>query len=343
MNTNFDIYMEHPDNISEIEEISDMEEISEINTSCYDSEDYENCENYEEKANVDDGKNNIDIQSLELNSEHTNDNCIDAIRYALEIYVNSVKTTKDVEILRWFAYYLPDYGIEIMVRSYSENSVIMGKDLIEVHKCDGPKNKYTIPSSKKVYEAELQNVKISKEWVEECVKLYANEEKTRILKNQLFFRAPNVKTKTEIIEDVFNSGMKCFESHDFSLGREKFLKCLEMLNGNKIDERLYLSHYNIACCYARENNTEFALVSLANAVSNGYSNWAHTIADKDMSTLLHIPHFVEIIKIMMTTNPIRRLIAPEVPKELNIIDVFLKKNNLEHLEKNITVSVKKKH
>lgn len=275
--------------------------------------------------NVDDSKKTIE------------DDQIEAIRYILEVYADPTNTyDTEKEIIRWFAYYIPHYGIEVMVRSYSSvmtNTLAIYKDPIEINKTNGPKNKYQMLQSGEIYEAELENVKVSKEWIDKCHKIYLHDEQLKILKNQVFFTAPNAKTKIDVAEDFFNSGIKCFEFHNFKLGRENFLKCLELLSGNTFDQHYYLAHYNIACCYARENNTSSALLSLASAVSSGYTNWAHVIIDKDMVQLLEISHFVELVKIMIKSDPVRKLSYPEIPKELNSIDIFLQKNNLEDLEK----------
>lgn len=262
--------------------------------------------------------------------DNDNDNIV-AIRYLLENSENN-------NDIKWTAYYIPNFEIEILIRSYnSKVDLSMYENSIEITKTNKPKNKYKTTISGKVYEAKLENVKINKKWAEDCLQIYENEQKIKILKNQVFFKAPDIKTKNEIIDEYFNKGMICFQSHDFKAGIENFSKCLEVLNSDNQDERHNLSYYNIACCYAKQNNIEYALVYLSNAISNGYSNWAHTITDNDMSILLNNDYFVKLIKIMMKANPIRRLQATEIPEELNSVDIFLKKNNLSYLEKRIKI------
>ncbi len=285
----------------------------------------------------------IDFDDDYCNSDHSDNNVnkcsfnscdefIDAIRYVLETHVNKNNINKNRETIRWFVYFIPELKIEIIMRSYSSNSLLIINEPFEVHACTKPKNKYQTDNFGNIYETKLENIKVNKEWALDCYNFYKEEQKLKTLRYQLFLRAPISKSSDEMAKDFFDEGMICFESHNFKRGRKKFLECLKVLKGNKLDEHYYLSCYNIACCYSRENNKQKALTWLFNSIKNGYTNWAHTITDHDMIPLIEMPYFVKLIKMMMKLSPTRKIYDADVPKELNSVDIFLKKNNLESLE-----------
>lgn len=259
------------------------------------------------------------------NEQTNNSKLISAITYVIYFPMKNDKSMKST------MYFIPDNNIEINIKNnfYYES---LGTDYINIQKTDKPKNIYKLKSNGPFYEAKLENIFVEKKWVDKCLKIYEAEQQIKNLKNEIFFGAPDHKSYFDKLEDCFNFGMKCFESQNFEMGRNYFSKCLELLNGNKSDEYYILSYYNISCCYARENNNELSLLFLSNAVMNGYTNWAHTIIDKDMEPLLENPHFIELIKLMMQKNPTRQ-VTSEIPKKINFIDIYLKKNNLCELEK----------
>lgn len=260
---------------------------------------------------------------------------VEVIRYVLEAYSSKKpKNLNNRDKFRWFTYFIPEHKLEVMVRSYGTYlSKEYNREPIEINYVESPKNRYQMEVSGSIIESPLEKVRVTKKWVNLCVDTYNLEQKIKILKNQIFFQAPIAKTKHEIAHELFNEGMKCFESHNFANGREKFMECLKILNGDTSHSCYDLCFYNIACCYSREHMKAHALVWLCKAVKNNYFNWAHTITDSDMIELLEEPDFVEIVKAMMIANPKRDFKILDIPKEFNSIDIFLKKHNLEQYEK----------
>lgn len=54
--------------------------------------------------------------------------------------------------------------------------------------------------------------------------------------------------------------------------------------------------YNLACLYARQNDTYKALSTLNQAIKNGYNNWSHIKTDKDLASISHTPYFKKLIR-----------------------------------------------
>lgn len=276
---------------------------------------------------------------INKNSDYM-DETIDAIKFftfrqiSSKIYDKEKTINKTInKIIKCAVYFIPNYNIEIHIKPefYEEFET---SDYVDIKATNKPQNVYKIKNDGDSYEAILENIKVEKKWVEKCLTTYKIQEQIKTLKNQIYFEAPDDKSNFEKTNDLFKLGMKCFESNNYELGRTYFLKCLESLNGDTTDEIYILSHYNIACCYARELNCEMSLLHLSNAVTNGYSDWAHVIIDRDMDLLLENQHFIQLIKLMMQKNPKRKIIHSDVLKEINFIDIFLKKNNLDQFEKN---------
>lgn len=308
--------------LATIPEINDQEEnndhSADDNSVAY-AEDIENP--------IEDTVTDVPVEALEIINEET----IDSIRYIVECLSNSEQDkTLQSDTIRWWAYFIPDYKIEIKVRSYGDHLSTVSRETVTITSCDEPKNSFQIDYTNNVYSTKLEKFKISKKWVEACKELWLEEQKVEELKNKLFFTAPNSKTLQDVIADTFGKGMKCFESADYNKGRTFFLECLDLLKKSTIfkGSMVNLCQYNISCCYAREKNYEIAMVYLHEAVKNGYNNWSHAIIDKDMMGLLDLEDFVLLIKEMKSINPKRQVAEIGVIKSINAIDVFLKKHNI---------------
>ena len=267
--------------------------------------------------NSDNCNSDTDYKETTDNNDDSFDH-INAIKYIIELKVDKDKNS---DMVRFLAYFIPEYKIEITIRQYQSHITLNYKGPIDVVECDKPS-----------YIFKTENTILDREWVDQCYEFYKQKQKLNDFQNKIYLRAPHEKLKDEIINDLFNEGMICFESQNFKLGRKKFSQCLTILNGDKFDERYQLSCYNIACCYSRENKEQEALSWLLNAVSSGYTNWAHTITDNDWSNFLYSSHFIKIISLMMKANPKRSIVLPMIPTELNSIDIFLKENNIQDLE-----------
>lgn len=296
------------------------------------NENTDDCTNNNSDDTSDNMSDSSDNMSVNENNDLINNNLIDAQKYIIEIYLDQTNENPEGEIVRWFAYFIPEYKIEIAVKSYNSTTSRFNSESIKINKTSEPKNTYLMSLSGAKCEAQLENVKVNKKWVDDCVILYEKTQYVKTLQYQLYLRAPIAKTRDTTIEEIFAEGMRGFESHNFKMGRKKFLECLKILNGDTFDEHYYLACYNIACCYSRERKTQKSLSWLHKAISSGYTNWEHTITDRDMEIMVNEPYFVELIKKMILANPKRSLTHSGIPEELNSVDIFLKKHNLEHLE-----------
>jgi tetratricopeptide (TPR) repeat protein len=56
--------------------------------------------------------------------------------------------------------------------------------------------------------------------------------------------------------------------------------------------------YNLACAYARNQNTKRALKNLKLAVESGFADLAHIQQDDDLETLMNTPEFADIIELL---------------------------------------------
>lgn len=265
------------------------------------------------------------------NTDDINNTKIEVIRYVVEYYTNKNN------LIRWFAYFLPNKKLEIRIRSYNEYLSTEGKMFINVTATNYPKNLFKIDSTKNIYESKLEKVYVNKNWIDKCIEYYEISQKLKDLQVDVFINSPQDKTLYDNVNEIFEKGMKCFELNDYQKGKEEFLKCINILNDAKLkgyvtnkydNSTYYLSYYNIACCYARENDNMNAIEWLKKSFENGYTNWSHAISDKDMRILLEEKEFIKLIKEMKKNNPTRDVTSQGVIKTINIIDIFLKKNKI---------------
>lgn len=260
---------------------------------------------------------------------------IEAVRYVIEYYI---KIKNKDSLVRWFAYFLPNEKIEIRIRAYNNYLSTDGKNYLCITKANYPKNLFKSNSTNgKIYESKLEKVFLNKKWVDQCLLYDELNQKIKQLNIDLFINAPQDKTTHDKISDVFELGMLCFESNNYSKGIEEFLRCIEMLEkakskgyvNNKYDDSTYyLCYYNIACCYARTHDKTNTIEWLKKSFEKGYTNWSHAISDKDMRILLDNEEFINLIREMKIKNPNRDVQSDGVIKSINIIDIFLKKNNI---------------
>ena len=55
-------------------------------------------------------------------------------------------------------------------------------------------------------------------------------------------------------------------------------------------------HYNLACLYARQKDTEKALINLEKAVNLGYDQWHYMKTDPDLENIRHTDYYQHLIK-----------------------------------------------
>jgi hypothetical protein len=54
--------------------------------------------------------------------------------------------------------------------------------------------------------------------------------------------------------------------------------------------------YNIACAFAKENQTSDAVQALTKAIDNGFGHWQWIEHDTDLDSLRNDPGFIELLK-----------------------------------------------
>lgn len=63
----------------------------------------------------------------------------------------------------------------------------------------------------------------------------------------------------------------------------------------EINPKTAEAHYNLACLYSVRNNTELALMSLDNALKNGFKDTDYLFHDPDLAFLRNVKEFNEVL------------------------------------------------
>lgn len=257
-----------------------------------------------------------------------NSECTDKIK-AYKYFLDYLNEENKQKISTFSIFYLPEIKKEIRVLisktptvCYTEKTLIVS-DLDE-HKFEELKSKFTESE-----DIELRSIMIDKKWVNDCIELFKNEEELIRKKNLLFFSSPSDESLRDIVSREFDNGFKCFKLKEYEIGRNHFLKCVELLKNNQTCSTYNTSMYNIACCYSLENNFDFAIEWLDKAFQSGYNNWVHAIVDVDFLRLRNDPGFVEIIRKMKELNPTRSKTYHNIGEVLNPIDAYLIKHGID--------------
>jgi len=259
------------------------------------------------------------------NTSDHNMSKIQAYKYLLD-YLNKENNQK---ISTFSIFYIPEIKKEIRVLVSKTSAICYTEKTLIVSDLDEVKFEELKTKFKDEDDISLRSVMIDRKWVDECIELFEREKELVTKKNLLFFSAPNEESLRDIITRVFQDGFNCFKLKEYETGRNHFLKCIELLKDNQKYSTYCVSIYNIACCYALEENIDLAIEWFDRSFQNGYNDWVHAIVDIDFLKIRNDARFVEIIKNMKLQNPVRSKTYHDVNGITNPIDAYLIKHNIQ--------------
>ena len=240
----------------------------------------------------------------------------------------NIKKTKLEKQITVRIYFIKNMNIEIKVIHKTGSSINEYVPIIKIVETDKP----TIFKINK--NIVLEKIKISKDWVNECIEYNNLKKKLKDKKLKLFFKSPTQKTIDDLVTEEFNAGFESFTSKDYTDGIKHFKECLKLLK-NEIVQEIYINAiYNIACCYSLLDNFEKTIKWLTKAVNTGYCNWCETIKDNDFKKIINNEQMVEIIKQMIKKNPYNH-----EAKIDNDIETYLELHNINYLEVNMFINI----
>jgi hypothetical protein len=254
--------------------------------------------------------------------------CTDKIK-AYKYFLDYLNEENKQKISTFSIFYLPEIKKEIRVLMSKTSNVCYTEKTLIVSDLDESKFEELKSNFTEDEDMELRSIMIDRKWVNNCIQLFKQEEELITKKNLLFFSSPSEESLKDIISREFDEGFKCFKLKEYKIGRNHFLKCVELLINNQTCSTYNTSIYNIACCYSLEDNFDCAIEWFDNAFQNGYNNWVHAIVDVDFLRIRNDPRFVEIIRKMKQLNPVRSKTYHNVNGILNPIDAYLIKHGID--------------
>jgi tetratricopeptide (TPR) repeat protein len=132
-----------------------------------------------------------------------------------------------------------------------------------------------------------------------------------------------IEIKPDDYDAHFHKGSIYFKLKNYQAGLDVFTRAIEIKKDSKaannnrgyalrklarpeafaffnqiIDRRLdyYLTYYNLACLYARQNKEADALVYMKKALKKGYRNFVEMDEDSDLNDIRHRPAFAQLIQ-----------------------------------------------
>lgn len=106
----------------------------------------------------------------------------------------------------------------------------------------------------------------------------------------LLFSIP-LLSADEDIEKLEEKASRLYQNNDYEHAIKSYLRLLEL---NPTMSKNY--YYNIACCYALENNFQSALEYLKKSIDAGFEPISQILLDSDFSNLIEIKEFQDFIK-----------------------------------------------